>query len=567
MDKSTSFLSTISRTDLFETITSRNPWTYFTMEFGIPGFSFAGGLGILAGDTYLQAKKSNIPFVMCTLLYPQDWRQIIEDFYQKEVYFDYQVEHMGFEKAGTVEIKANSDSVKIDVLLKREGSTTIIALYEPGLRELYYGSSSDDHRLYQEAVLGFGGFKALKLLGLDPSLVHLNEASTVSAVLALLDNEMTHTHSLEQALANTKKKSLFTNHTLVPAAVASFTKAQYEHYILANLKNDEIKNWILSMTDPDNQIKRSTIAMEVCGKLNGVSKMHAEVASNSFKMRDSTNAIFHPVTNGIFMERWMSEKLFRLYKSCNVVDEFGFPQPKYMDMVASWSAQELVEIKNESRKRLRDYISARFDQYNNGIVIPEDAKIISWAKRFASYKRPMMILQNFDRVKEILTKYNLHILLSGTAHISDHEMKKQMQTVFLEIDKDPILRERVHYVQEYDEGLGFHMVAGSDIWLNTPEVGKEACGTSWMKSIANLGVLVTTIDGGVADLQPSPYLEIHGASYEDEVNALYQNVEIAGDLLKDSEKWKEFVLKQLKESLPTMSSARMMKDYIDLVFA
>jgi alpha-glucan phosphorylase-like protein len=566
MDKSGAFFSSINRPELDEVITDHTPWTYFTMELGLPGFSFAGGLGILAGDTYLQAKKSEIPYVCVTLLYPQDWRQIIEDFYQKEVYFDYQVEHMGFEKAGTVEIQANNDIVRLDVLVKKEGASTIIALYEPGLRELYYGSSSSDHRLYQEAVLGFGGYKAVKLLGLDPSLIHLNEASTVSAVLAALDDLVTREHSVSEALAILQKKTLFTNHTLVPAAVASFTKEQYEHYVLSNIKNEEIKSWLLGLTEADGKIKRSTIAMEVCGRLNGVSKMHAEVASSGFKKRDGSNAYFHPVTNGIFLERWMSERLFKLYKTCNVIDHFTSPQKQYIDMVTSWSAQELVESKNESRKRLRDYISARFDQYNNGIVIPESAKIISWAKRFASYKRPGMILQNLERVKGILTKYDFHILLSGTTHVTDEGMKSQMKQLFQEIDNDEVLRARVHYIQEYDEGLGFHLVAGSDIWLNTPEVEKEACGTSWMKSIANLGILVTTIDGGVADLQPSPYLEIHGASFEDEVQSLYKQVEKAGDLLGDEEAWREYVLNQLKESLYLMSSARMMKDYLDLVF-
>ena len=129
-----------------------------------------------------------------------------------------------------------------------------------------------------------------------------------------------------------------------------------------------------------------------------------------------------------------------------------------------------------------------------------------------------------------------------------------------------MLRERVHYIQDYDEELGFALAAGSDIAINNPIVGLEACGTSFMKDIANLKVLISTADGGVADLSPIACLEIVGASYEAEVRSLYEQMLRAARIVKNDTWYEGQVHRQLSGYLPVISGARMMKDYLQLVF-
>ena len=162
--------------------------------------------------------------------------------------------------------------------------------------------------------------------------------------------------------------------------------------------------------------------------------------------------------------------------------------------------------------------------------------------------------------------HNAHYILAGKVHQGDSVMYQRLIDILKLIDKDPVLRERVHYIQDYDEELGRALAVGSDIAINVPMIGLEACGTSWEKDIANLKLLISTSDGGVADVKPIACLEVTGHNYEDEVKSLYVNMYKAATIIGNDTMLLRHIHRQLNAYLPIISGARMLKDYLKFLF-
>ena len=561
------YLDLIGRTDLKEVLTPCTPWVSVSMEVAYDKIPFTGGMGILAGDIFLQAEKSSIPMVVLTLAYSSRISQKLEDFNQVDVFKKINPEDLGLELVGRTSIKVNNELVLLDICQKNVNKGSIIALYEEGLKDLYYGSNYSEHRLYQEVVLGFGGHRALKKLNLNPAGIHLNESSKVFSAIAILDEAVSSGMSLDQALDFTRAKVILTNHTLVPAAVSSFPRELFENYVFGNLENPQVTDWIISLIDREGgRLSLATLALETVGKVNGVSKAHAKTASKNFKRIDGASVDFTPVTNGIFLERWTDPRLYLLYKQVDIIDEYDLPDPDFGEKIEQLDSWQLRAIKREARNDLIQYLKRRVDQYGRPVQIPQDPKIAVWARRFADYKRPGMIFEDQRALADILEDGNIHLIIAGKAHPTDEPMKDKMRDILTLIDDNPVLRARVHFVQDYNEELARHLVAGADIWLNTPQVGQEACGTSPWKAIANLTRVISTRDGGMADIDPPAYLEIKGSSYQKEVESLYLGLEEASSELSDQAKWAKKVKGQLRAYLSTISGARMLKDYLEFGF-
>lgn len=561
------FFDAIGRPDLKEIITPLCPWAYFSMEIGLPNFSFAGGLGILAGDTFLQAAKLDIPFVGVTLFYPTYWNQHVSDFSLTEKFSKTNPEIFNFTKETEILLLVNNDRVYLDVYSKEMNKKKIIALFEPGLAGLYHGDNGSEHRIYQETVLGFGGYIALRKMGFTPSIFHLNESSTVFAAIAHLDDLCANGLDFDKAYDAVRNKTILTNHTLVKDAIAYFPKDFFEHYAFKNIKTEAVKKWINSIFEREGGSLRLTVfALELAGKLNGVSKIHSKIASKSFKRIDGSDIYFSPITNGIYMQRWIYRDLFRLYREKEVADEFDIPNKDFGEKINGLDLKGIFNLKKRAKDDLVGYLRERKDQYNNPVDIPEGVRIGCWAKRFAGYKRPTMIFEDKDRLIQILEKLNMHLIISGDVNLTSQDMRQEVRQVLSIVNEDKRLSQRVHFVQDYDQILAKYLTAGADVWLNTPVVGNEACGTSWMKAIGNLAILISTPDGGVADEDSGAYLKITGANYEEEVESLYKNLERAGEILSDKNQWFEFVKSALKTYLPTISGGRMVKEYLRFIF-
>ena len=560
------FYQAIDRGHLTKKLSPERPYVYFTMEVydktnGIKG---GGGLGVLAADTRRVAETLEIPFVCVTPFYRHEYHQGIYGLDQTESIWGVNPEEHGFEYLDDVEIYTEGmPPARLNVFQKIFSSTRFLTIGEANFGELYAGDGNGDHRLYQEVSLGFGGYAALKMVGLRPAVIQLNETATIFAAVARLDELVHNGMNLYEAIVYVRKHTLYTNHTLVQAAESEFSYDQFSRIVMPNIKSKALKTW-LSGLFRDGRLKLSTLTIELAEAKNGVSRLHARVADYQDVNGDKVK--FRAVTNGIDLDTWVIPEIVSVYNEKGIIDKFGLPSDDYRERLDDLKIDEIRGLRKIGREKLNQVLEHRQDQYGNPVYIPEDATVFDFKRRFVSYKRPLMPFEDISILRRILEENNAHYILTGKVHQGDTEMRTRLNQVLKLIDSDDLLRERVHYIQDYDEELGFALAAGSDIAINNPIVGLEACGTSFMKDIANLKVLISTADGGVADLSPIACLEIVGASYEAEVRSLYEQMLRAARIVKNDTWYEGQVHRQLSGYLPVISGARMMKDYLQLVF-
>ena len=241
------FYEAIDRGSLTHKISTDRPYVYTTMEVydvsnGIKG---AGGLGVLAADTRRIAESLDIPFVMLTPFYREERHQEMVDMIPRDAIVPKNPTDAGFEKVGetTIKVKDDPDSV-LEIYQKVLGSTRFLTMGEENFGQLYSGDSSSDHRLYQMVSLGMGGYSALKLLGLKPAVIQLNETATTFAAVARLDELCRNGMGIYEAIVYVRKHTLYTNHTLVQAAESEFTYAQFEKFVFPNIVSPALRHYI-----------------------------------------------------------------------------------------------------------------------------------------------------------------------------------------------------------------------------------------------------------------------------------------------------------------------------------
>lgn len=516
-----------------------------------------GGLGVLAGDTRRVYESLGLPEVVVTPFYTMESHQVLVDFWQRERLDPTNPERL-YKRLGEVAITTGLDSnVPLDVYGRGLGSTRILTVTEPNFGELYPGSNSGDHRLYQEVALGFGGYKVLKDQEVEPVFTQLNEAPTVFLSVAQIDDLVGQGATLGEALEKVRANTLFTNHTLVAAVEGEFGRAQFDNMVMPNIQSQEVRDWVAGMFNTNGRLRLSLLAAEVSGVQSGVSKLHAEVAE--YYHHDGRRVEFKAVTNGI-SEKWILPETVAYFRENGIYDEFGNAAPGYREAIEGMDIGTIRELKRAGRAEMNRVLANRRDQYGNPIAIPEGAVAFDFKRRFANYKRPNLPFEDPQRLAYILETTNSHFLLTGKPHPSDDPMKGELHRILTLIDGNSILKSRVHYIEDYDEEVGRALSVGADIAVNLPVVGEEACGTSWMKDIANLKVLVSTPDGGVADVLPIECLEVSG----DEREMTYIRMQEAADIVRDDARYAAEVKRELSSYLETISGTRMAVDYLDL---
>lgn len=558
------FESAIDRRVFNHKLSLDRPYTYWTLELydqenGIRG---GGGLGILAADTRRVAEQAGVPLTLITPFYPREMHQKWQngEIVDESIPVDY--EKFGFREVGEVFIKCPDGLSRLTVVEKSFKHTRILSVTEPNFGELYSGMSGSDHRLYQEVALGFGGYQALKMLGLKPAIMQLNEVATFFAALVRLDELASNGMDFYEAVVYTRKHTLYTNHTLVQAAEAEFSYDQFERFVFPNLKSKAVKKW-LSDKFVDGMIRLSSVTIEIAELRSGVSKLHARVAN--YRDIAGERVKFKAITNGIDMEKWVLPEIMNFYHQEGILTEIDMPEEDFAEKLKALSSDQILDFKEVGKGILNKALSTRPDQNGKILKFKKGDLIFDFKRRFVDYKRPQLPFKNSARLRAILEPYGAHYILTGRVHTGDARMARILSVVLAIVDEDDYLREHVHYIADYDEELAFALSVGSNVAINVPIVGLEACGTSWEKDIANLNLLISTHDGGVADGPMDAYLNVHGTTEDEEASELYLRMEEAASAWQNGFDLEVLIKKQLAEFLPVISGTRMLKDYLDFL--
>ena len=551
---------------------------YFSLEFGIHESLplYSGGLGILAGDHLKSASDLGLPLVGMGLAYQTGYfRQYLNhDGWQMEEYPVNDFYNMSMElEAGpdgepvTIEVHYPGRVVTAQIWRVRVGRNPLFLLdtnlpeNRPEDRELTSRLYGGDHdmRIRQEILLGIGGLRALIKLGYEPDVCHLNEGHSAFLALERINLLMKH-KGLDYAAAFevVRGSNVFTTHTPVPAGNDHFAPELVTTYL--KHKADEIGMGIealLALGRQDPQDKNETFCMTVLAFrlsrfANGVSELHGSVARAMWQrvwpgVPEREIPIAH-VTNGIHTRSWLCLEIARLYERYIGPRWYEDPTNRAIwDRVDNIPDAELWRSHERMRERLVGFVRRRLKRqlknrganrawiHRAGEVLDPEALTIGFARRFATYKRALLILRDPARLSAILNNPDqpVQLIFAGKAHPKDHPGKELIRQL-VHLSGQDEFRNRIVFVEDYNIEVARFMVQGVDIWLNTPRRPLEASGTSGMKVPPNGGINLSVLDGWWCEAagHENGWDIGHGEDYEDqnyqdevESTALYELLE------------------------------------------
>ncbi len=510
---------------------------YFSMEFGVceslPIYS--GGLGVLAGDYLKTACDLNVPIIGVGLLYQQGYfRQAFSPDGEQIEFYPYN------DPSSLPVVPLRDDAgewVHVSLVLRgrplrlrawrgQVGRRTLMLLdsndllNDPDQRaitsELYGGGS--ELRLQQEIVLGIGGWRLLETLGLDCPVCHLNEGHAAFATLerARFYQERT-SQSFAAALQVTRAGNIFTTHTPVAAGFDRFSPTLFSVY-LAPLAADLgvplaelLALGRLNATDAEEPFNMAYLAMRGVGAVNGVSRLHGAVSRDIFQplfphWPPSEVPIGH-VTNGVHVPSWDSAAADTLWtQSCGKQRWLGTLASVETELLQV-NDEELWRFRTEGRQRLIGFLRQRRtrrrvagDNKPVNELFDPDVLTLGFARRFAEYKRPNLLLHDVQRLVRLLTHRDrpVQLVIAGKAHPQD-QVGKGLLYQWQRFIAENGMSERVMFVEDYDLGVAAQLVQGVDVWVNTPRRPWEASGTSGMKVLVNGGLNLSELDGWWAE--------------------------------------------------------------------
>src|SRR5450631_3524982 len=516
---------------------------YFCLEFmlsdALPIYS--GGLGNVAGDQLKAASDLGVPVVGVGLLYQQGYfRQVIGQDGSQQALFPYN----------------DPGQLPVTPLRKPDGEWLRLELQLPGYRlwlrtwevkvgrlQLYLLDSNDNAnypphrnitselygggpelRLQQELVLGIGGWRVLDALNLRPDVCHLNEGHAALVILDRAHTFMKETGiSFEAALIATRAGNVFTTHTAVPAGFDRFVPKLLEQY-LGGYAADSLHIPICDLLalgrenphDDAEPFNMAYLAVRGCGAINGVSQLHGEVSRRIFlplfaRWSAAEVSIGH-VTNGVHMPSWDSPEADELWTSCCGKDrwlgslESTKERIRSLDDAAIWRCRAIARasLVAYARERLSEQLAASgaaVDQIEGAAhLFNPEVLTLGFARRFATYKRPNLLLHDPERLVRLLTNAGrpVQLILAGKAHPADLPAQALIQDWVRFVQRDDV-RPHAIFLSDYDMFITERLVEGVDVWINTPQLPWEACGTSGMKVLVNGGLNLSALDGWWAE--------------------------------------------------------------------
>ena len=516
---------------------------YFSMEFMLSEALpiYAGGLGNVAGDQLKSASDLGVPVVGVGLLYQQGYfRQVLDKDGAQQALFPYndpgQLPITPLRQANGEWLRLKLDFPGYSVWLRawqvQVGRVHLYLLDSNDLAnipahrgitsELYGGGP--ELRLKQEIMLGIGGWRLLGALGIQPDVCHLNEGHAAFAILERTRSFMNETGlPFEVALAVTRAGNLFTTHTAVDAGFDRFAPSLIEQYLggyadqkLGITLSDLLGLGRRNREDSSESFNMAYLAIRGSGAINGVSRLHGKVSQHLFAPLfpnwppDEVPVGY--VTNGVHMPSWDSAPADELWtKACRKNRWMGTTETLEQD-IRRVSDARLWQFRTDTSKSLVEYAREQFSKQlatsgaspkevdNAKRLFDPNALTLGFARRFATYKRPNLLLHDQERLLRLLTdpERPVQLILAGKAHPADQAGQALIQewTHFIRL---PAANPHVIFLSDYDMLLTEHLVQGVDVWINTPRRPWEACGTSGMKVLVNGGINLSELDGWWAE--------------------------------------------------------------------
>jgi starch phosphorylase len=596
---------------------------YFSLEYGLslclPIYS--GGLGILAGDHLKSASDLNIPLVGVGLCYQQGYfrQYLTPDGWQQERYPIYDFEQTPIKlvkgKSGApviIDVDLGGQTLSAQIWEAAAGRVrlflldTNLAQNPPHFKQItsrLYGGGLE-MRIWQEILLGVGGVKALRALDFEPKVIHMNEGHSAFAGLERIRFFMQeHGLSFEAAMEITASTSVFTTHTPVPAGNDRFPPDLMQRYFEGYARDMGLAFKVLlalgreDPRDDAEQFCMTVLALKLSRFNNGVSKLHGRVSRTMWRrvwpQYPMEDVPIGAITNGVHVASWVAPDmalLFDRYLGSNWREDPDCA--RVWSLAETMSEAELWRTHERLRARLVDYVRYRLHrqlqakgvrrkalELSSEVLSPE-ALTIGFARRFATYKRANLLLQNKDRLLSILTNKSqpVQFIFAGKAHPQDNEGKKIIQEI-LQLCRTEECRYKMIFLEDYDMEIAQHLVQGCDVWLNTPRRPLEACGTSGMKAMVNGVLELSTLDGWWAEAyRPDNSVgwgvgqgeEYEDAGYQDFVESQTLFNMLENEVIPEfydrgpgglPRNWIRRMKLSLKELVPVFNSHRMVEDY------
>lgn len=592
---------------------------YFCAEFGIAECLpiYSGGLGILAGDHLKAASDLGVPLVGVGLLYARGYfRQFLNpDGWQQEHYPQYDFYGMPLklvrnedEQPLRVDIEFPDRIVTCNVWLAQVGRVPLYLLdsnvleneqASRGITDTLYGGDQE-MRLRQEIILGIGGMRALKAVGIKPTVCHLNEGHAAFVSLErfrqIIEAEGCDFRTARKASVS---GSVFTTHTPVPAGFDVFPVELLERYLTSaakavGLSFDELTK--LGRLEPENQsepFNMAVMAMENANYVNGVSKLHAEVSREMFQRRWPEYPVnevpIDSVTNGVHTMTWIGRRMTDLLdRHLGSAWRENSSDPNVWARIHDIPDNEIWELREDQRGDLIRFVRRRLSasavsfqspmQNPNTPILDPRILTVGFARRFATYKRAYLLLSDRDRLKSILfhSERPIQFVFAGKSHPQDDGGKGIIKDIVHFIRSEGGAS-RMVFLEDYDIEIARAMVQGVDVWLNTPRRPMEASGTSGMKVAPNGGLNCSVLDGWWAEgYKPGLGWAVGTVDRANDdgqqdwldSSSLYQllQAEIAprfyhrGDASYPAT-WIAMIKRSMAELVPRFSTARMVREY------
>ncbi len=524
------------------------PVAYFCTEYALFNKTslYAGGLGVLAGDYINEIVEQNLPVVAIGLLYHNEH---IREKKKNSLLSNPKTVGLSLVKTEdglplTITLPINDRGVMVQVWIWKKSQTSLLLLdthvegnkpNDWAITDNLYTENRDE-RLIQEIVLGIGGMRILKALDIHPSIYHLNEGHSAFLIFELIHYEMINRGvDFAKACEYVKKHVVFTNHTLIPTGLELFNmdRVKWNLSAFAYELNINVADLLNLGFDPITKMfSMNLLALKLSSKVNTVSVLHKKKAMELWKGYEIEN-----ITNGINIKSW----------------DFWNN--------SSWLRHQ--ENKIELIKLIKEQCAVSFS---------ENVLLLGWARRFVEYKRPLAILEDISRFKNLakVTDKEFRIVFSGPLNDSYNEENPFLKRIYALMKAE--LKDIVVFLPNYDVEISQKMVSGCDVWLNTPIVGSEACGTSGMKACLNGVLPLTTSDGWVDEIDISNIGWLaDNANITDSLMTILENEIIPQYYnhifnVRENSFWAVRMANARKLIIEQFSTTRMLKEYIEKLY-